>query len=145
MFWWRQCLLLPFLRYCCLKLDWYYHPPSKVKGAKGLCWSIIRTQDWIVLWPKKCLSVFDDFVGLALKGLVIFVFFSFEVKSSFYLNKPFDLFLVFSFAKGSICKNLFWSVCKSVKALTWESTLKWKSKTLFASWKPDVLKWIKKI
>ena len=25
-----------FSRYCCLKVGWYYHPPSRVQGVKGL-------------------------------------------------------------------------------------------------------------
>ena len=31
-----QYLLLPFLRYCCLKVGQYYHSPSGVQGVKGL-------------------------------------------------------------------------------------------------------------
>ena len=34
--WWRQCFLLPFLRYCCLKVGRYYHPFSGVQRPKGL-------------------------------------------------------------------------------------------------------------
>ena len=35
-FLWRQFLLLPFSRYCCSKVGWYYHPPSELQGAKEL-------------------------------------------------------------------------------------------------------------
>ena len=36
----RQCLLLPFLRYCCPKLGRYCDPPSGTQGAKGLTQSL---------------------------------------------------------------------------------------------------------
>ena len=32
----RQCLLRPFLRYCCPKVGRYYNPPSGVQRVKGL-------------------------------------------------------------------------------------------------------------
>ena len=34
--WQRQCLLLPFSRYCCPKVGRYCDPPSGAHGAKGL-------------------------------------------------------------------------------------------------------------
>ena len=33
---WSQFLLLSFLRYCCLKVDWYLDPYSGSQGVKGL-------------------------------------------------------------------------------------------------------------
>ena len=32
----NQCLLLPFSKYCCPKVGWYYHPPRTGQGVKGL-------------------------------------------------------------------------------------------------------------
>ena len=33
---WKQCLLSPFLRYCCSNVGRYYDPHSGLQGAKGL-------------------------------------------------------------------------------------------------------------
>ena len=49
---WRQCSDLPFSRYCCSKVGWYYEPPNGAKEAKGLrpCWKNISRGKWILHW-----------------------------------------------------------------------------------------------
>ena len=33
---WRQCFLSPSLRYCCLRVGWYYNPHSGLQRGKGI-------------------------------------------------------------------------------------------------------------
>ena len=54
---WRQCLRLPFLRYCCPKVGPYRHSPRGVQGSKRLMF----TWKWVVMFMCVPVCVFISF------------------------------------------------------------------------------------
>ena len=77
MFWWRQCWLFLFSKYCCLKEGRYYHSRNGAQGTKvlnfqwktkemfGFCWYCLKSDGltsleifvWFLFFFKFCLTL----------------------------------------------------------------------------------------